>query len=49
MMWSKVKQWLRSAEARTTSDLITAIGQALAQITAQDAFGWLTSCGYSFC
>ena len=48
-MWSKVKQWLRSAEARTPSDLITAIGQALAQITPQDALGWFTSCGYSFC
>ena len=48
-MWSKVKQWLRSAEARTPSDLITAIGQALAQITPQDALGWFVSCGYSFC
>lgn len=48
-MWSKVKAFLRSAEARTPADLITAIGQALAQITAQDAFGWFTSCGYSFC
>ena len=48
-MWSKVKGLLRSAEARTPADLITAIGQALAKITAQDAFGWFTSCGYSFC
>jgi len=30
-------------------DLWGAIGQALAQVTAQDAFGWFTSCGYSFC
>jgi len=48
-MWSKVKHWLRSAEAKTPSDLITAIGQALAQITPQDALGWFVSCGYSFC
>ena len=48
-MWSKVKSLLRSAEARTPDALVTAIGQALAKITAQDAFGWYTSCGYSFC
>ena len=48
-MWSKVKALLRTAEARTPTDLVTAIGQALAQVTAQDAWGWFTSCGYSFC
>ena len=48
-MWSKVKGLLRGAEARTPADLITAIGQALARITSQDALGWFVSCGYSFC
>jgi len=48
-MWSKVKGLLRGAEARTADALVTAIGQALAKITPQDAFGWFTSCGYSFC
>lgn len=48
-MWSKVKGLLRSAEARTPAELITAIGQALARVTPQDALGWFTSCGYSFC
>jgi transposase len=48
-MWSKVKSLLRGAEARTPADLITAIGQALAKVTAKDAMGWFTSCGYSFC
>lgn len=48
-MWSKIKNLLRSAEARTPTDLITAIGQALAKVTPQDALGWFTSCGYSFC
>jgi transposase len=48
-MWSKVKALLRGAEARTPADLITAIGQALAKVTAQDALGWFTSCGYRFC
>ena len=48
-MWSKIKNLLRTAEARTPADLITAIGQALAKVTAQDALGWFVSCGYSFC
>lgn len=48
-MWSKVKALLRTAEARTPGDLVRAIGQALAQVTAQDALGWFVSCGYSFC
>jgi transposase len=48
-MWSKVKCLRRGAEARTPADLIKAIGQALAKVTAKDALGWFTSCGYSFC
>lgn len=48
-MWSKVKALLRAAEARTPADLVRAIGQALTQVTAQDALGWFVSCGYSFC
>ena len=48
-MWSKVKALLRSAEARNPQDLVKAIGQALAQVTPQDALGWFVSCGYSFC
>jgi transposase len=48
-MWSKIKALLRAAQARSPADLITAIGQALAQITPNDALGWFVSCGYSFC
>jgi transposase len=48
-MWSKIKALLRTAEARTPAELVQAIGQALAQVTAQDALGWFVSCGYSFC
>jgi transposase len=47
-MWSKVKNALRSAEARTPESLQTAIGQALATVTAKDARNWFASCGYSF-
>ena len=48
-MWSKVKGLLRGAEARTPAALVTAIGQALAKVTSQDALGWFVSCGYRCC
>lgn len=47
-MWSKVKQWLRSAEARTGEALTAAIAAALRAVTRQDAINWFASCGYSF-
>ena len=47
-LWSKVKDLLRGAQARTPANLITAIGHALAKVTAQNAMGWFVSCGYSF-
>lgn len=47
-LWSKVKQFLRSAEARTAEELQAAIAAALASVTAQDAMNWFASCGYSF-
>jgi transposase len=47
MMWSKVKNLLRSAEARTEAALLEAIASALACITPQDAINWFAHCGYS--
>ena len=47
-MWSKVKQFLRSAEARTGEKLQAAIAAALATVTAQDAPNWFASRSYSF-
>lgn len=47
-MWSKVKAWLRKAEARTQDSLIQAIGLGLEKITRQDAINWFAHCGYSF-
>jgi len=47
-MWSKVKELLRSAEARTRAELQAAIAAALACVTAQDTMYWFASCGYSF-
>jgi transposase len=46
-MWSKVKQILRSIEARTLDELLDAIAVALSRITRQDAINWFASCGYS--
>ena len=46
-MWSKVKALLRSAKARTEETLLAAIGEALTEVTAQNAEGWFASCGYS--
>lgn len=45
-MWSKVKSILRKLKARTESELIKAIADALDQVTANDAKGWFKSCGY---
>jgi transposase len=47
-MWSKVKNTLRSLEARTQPSLMAAIGKALAGITRQDAINWFAHCGYNF-
>ena len=47
-MWSKIKNCLRSAEARTEATLIEAIAAALQKVTRQDAINWFASCGYSF-
>ncbi len=46
-MWSKVKNTLRSLEARTQPSLMAAIGQALAGITRQDTINWFAHGGYS--
>ncbi len=44
--FSKLKECLRRAEARTREALEAAITAALAAITAADARGWFTHCGY---
>ena len=46
-MWSKVKNFLRGAEARTEATLLAAIGAALRTVTPRDAINWFASCGYS--
>jgi transposase len=44
--WSKVKQDLRTAEARTADALGEAAGSAFARITPSDTRGWFAKCGY---
>lgn len=44
--FSKLKQYLRTIEARTREGVEKAIGVALDTITAGDAAGWFTACGY---
>ena len=46
-LWSKVKNYLRSVEARTETALLEAIASALRTITRQDAMNWFACCGYS--
>ena len=47
-MWSKIKQSLRSTQARTQPDLLRAIASAFESVSSRDAMNWFASCGYSF-
>ena len=44
--WSKFKQFLRSAKARTAEALEQAVTEALKTITPDDAAGWFRHSGY---
>jgi transposase len=44
--WSKFKQFLRAAKARTAEALDQAITAALNTITAENARAWFRHCGY---
>jgi transposase len=44
--WSKVKEYLRSAQARTSEALQQAVTHAFAAVTASNAQGWFQHCGY---
>lgn len=45
--WSKMKTWLRAAQLRTAAELEHAVGQALATVTQQGAYGFFRHCGYA--
>jgi transposase len=44
--FSKIKGHLRKVEARTQEALDDAVRQAIDSVTAEDALGWFTHCGY---
>ncbi len=44
--FSKLKALLRRTRARTCEALVEAMGRALDAVTAQDARGWFSHCGY---
>jgi transposase len=45
--WSKLKSYLRAVKARARGVLDEAVAAGLQRITAQDARGYITHCGYS--
>ena len=45
LCWSKLKQFLRSREARTLEALNEAMTSAVNYITAEDALSWFNHCG----
>jgi transposase len=47
-MFSKLKAFLRSAEARSVEDLITAMGDGLRSVTAGNILGWFDHSGYRY-
>jgi hypothetical protein len=44
--FSKIKRFLRHIGARTREVLVEATGKALDAVTAEDALGFFTHCGY---
>jgi hypothetical protein len=44
--WSKFKQFLRAAKARTPEDLVDAIGSGLRSVSADDVDAFFEHCGY---
>lgn len=46
LCWSKVKQALRSAKARTFDALVEALRTALLSVSPEDAQAWFKHCGY---
>ena len=45
--WSKIKSYLRGAEARTRDELDKALAAAVGLVTKADIRGWFKHCGYS--
>ena len=48
LCWSKIKEILRSAEARTSRAIDEAISIAISAITEENALNWFSHCGLFF-
>ena len=46
MMWSKVKQLIRGVEPRTFPELVRAVFDGMDAVTANNARGFFSHCGY---
>lgn len=46
--FSKIKEYLRSAKARTKRRLYLALAKAIEKVTAADILGWFKHCGYVY-
>ena len=44
--WSKIKQIIRAAKARTREELEAALIRAMNMVTSSDIRGWFNNCGY---
>ena len=45
LAWSKLKEFLRTARARTREGLDNAVAMAMDLVTPDDAYGWFHHCG----
>ncbi len=48
MLWSKLKHWIKKAEADTLEALTQAVAAATERVCATDAEGWFTHCGFQY-
>jgi transposase len=46
LAWSKLKEFLRSAEPRTREELDAAIADGMQRITRTEATAWFRHCGF---
>ena len=46
LAWSKLKEFLRSAKARTRAALDDAIAAGTGEISRKDSRNWIRHCGY---
>lgn len=46
--FSKIKEYLRSAQARTKRKLYLALAKAMEKVTTADILGWFKHCGYAY-